>query len=82
MTCREFADFIADYLSGELTAASRQTFERHLKACDNCRAYLVIYQDTVRLGRRAFDESDEDTVPGSVPERLVNAILAARRDDQ
>ena len=27
MTCREFADFIAEYLTGELPAESRQQFE-------------------------------------------------------
>jgi anti-sigma factor RsiW len=79
VTCREFADFIADYLSGELPSPVQQTFETHLERCDNCRTYLAIYEDTVRLGRSAFDGADDSPVPAEVPERLVNAILAALR---
>jgi anti-sigma factor RsiW len=79
VTCRQFADFIADYLSGELPSAARETFERHLERCENCHIYLTIYQDTVRLGRRAFDGADDEPLPREVPDRLVTAILAARR---
>jgi anti-sigma factor RsiW len=79
VTCREFADFIADYLSGELPSPARRTFERHLERCGNCHTYLAIYQDTVRLGRRAFDGADDSPVPAEVPDRLVSAILAALR---
>jgi predicted anti-sigma-YlaC factor YlaD len=78
VTCREFADFIADYLSNELPAKVRTTFDDHLQVCSNCRKYLTSYEETVKLGKRAFD--DEDAVlPPEVPEDLVSAILAARR---
>ena len=36
VTCREFADFMADYLSGELAPALRQPFDYHLGLCVNC----------------------------------------------
>jgi anti-sigma factor RsiW len=77
VTCREFADFIADYLSGELPAATRASFEDHLKICPNCVAYLSNYRDTIALGRRAF-AADEAVLPDSVPDSLVQAILASR----
>ena len=77
MTCREFADFILDYLSGELSTELRAAFESHLSVCVNCRRYLASYQETVKLGKRAF-EDDDATVPSEVPEELVKAILAAR----
>ena len=77
MTCREFADFIMDYLSGELSAESRAAFEYHLSLCINCVRYLASYQGAVKLGKRAF-EDDDAKVPSQVPEELVNAILAAR----
>jgi len=51
VTCREFADFMADYLSGELSADARITFEHHLALCANCRNYLTSYEETVKLGR-------------------------------
>ena len=77
MTCREFADFMADYLSGELPAAVKSAFDYHLTLCVNCRKYLTSYQETVRLGKRAFDD-DSAPPPAEVPEQLVQAILQAR----
>lgn len=78
MTCGELADFIGDYLAGELGADQRALFERHLQLCPNCRRYLASYESSVRLGRHAFDD-DDAAVPGDVPNELVEAILAARR---
>jgi anti-sigma factor RsiW len=78
VTCREFADFIADYLSGELPADSLASFERHLRLCVNCQKYLAGYEATVKLGKRGFADDDAD-VPPQVPAELVQAILAARK---
>jgi anti-sigma factor RsiW len=78
MTCREFADFIGDYLSGELPTESRSAFEHHLRLCANCQKYLAGYEETVKLGKRAFSDDDAN-LPAEVPEELVRAILAARR---
>ncbi|MGE5812893.1 MAG: anti-sigma factor family protein [Acidobacteriota bacterium] len=77
MTCREFTDFMMDYTSGELSAESRAAFEYHLGLCINCRRYLASYRETVKLGKRAF-EDDDANVPSEVPDELVRAILAAR----
>jgi len=77
MTCREFADFIMAYLSGELSSDVRRDFETHLTRCANCQQYLAGYKHTIDLGRRAFDDDGE--LPGDVPEDLVKAIMAARR---
>ena len=55
VTCREFADFMADYLSGELTPDLREPFDHHLSLCVNCQRYLSSYRETVALGKRAFD---------------------------
>ena len=78
MTCRQFADFMMDYTSGDLPAAALQEFETHLSLCSNCRKYLTAYEETIRLGRRAF-EDDMAELPPEVPEDLVTAIIAARR---
>lgn len=79
MTCREFADFMADYLSGELPSATLAGFERHLTICSTCLAYLSDYEATIKAGKRAFACDDGAAVPSSVPEDLIKAILAARR---
>jgi anti-sigma factor RsiW len=78
VTCREFADFIADYRSGELASDGRTAFEHHLRLCVNCQKYLAGYEQTVKLGKRAFAD-DDASVPAEVPEALVQAILTARR---
>lgn len=77
MTCREFADFIGDYLSGELPSDGRSAFEHHLQICPNCQKYLAGYAETVKLGKRAFNNG-EAAVPAEVPEELVKAILDAQ----
>ena len=77
VTCREFADFMADYLSGALTPDLREPFDHHLSLCVNCQRYLTSYRETVELGKRAFDDVDAE-LPSEVPEDLVKAILAAR----
>jgi anti-sigma factor RsiW len=81
VTCRELADFIGDYLAGELSDVVRTQFEHHLRLCPNCRRYLAGYEAAVQLGKRAFD-NDEAPVPFDVPEDLVEAILAARRNNR
>jgi anti-sigma factor RsiW len=78
MTCRELVDFLIDYTSGQLPADQRARFEEHLRDCPDCIAYLKSYEDTVKLGKDAFTHPDNG-VPDEVPETLIRAILAARR---
>ncbi len=78
MTCREFADFMMDYLSGDLAPDVVAAFERHLAACADCHRYLTQYRATVEAGKAAFS-SDDGALPDDVPEELIQAILASRR---
>jgi anti-sigma factor RsiW len=68
---------MADYLSGELSPPVRAAFDHHLSLCPNCRRYLTSYQESVKLGKAAFDDENA-SVPPDVPEELVKAILDAR----
>ena len=77
MSCREFADFIADYLSGDLPVPIREQFDQHLSVCANCVRYLDGYKATIALGKAAFDHGGQ-SVPTEVPDELVKAILKAR----
>jgi anti-sigma factor RsiW len=79
MTCREFAEFLGDYLSGDLSVDVRSSFDRHLALCVNCQRYLAHYRETAVLGRAAFDDVSA-AVPPDVPEDLIAAIVAARAD--
>ena len=74
LTCRDLAEFVDDYRSGELPPDVRATVDEHLAECPDCVAYLRTYADTIRLARDAAEPA-----PADVPERLVRAILAARR---
>jgi anti-sigma factor RsiW len=78
MTCREFADFMLDYMAGELAEDVRARFERHLIRCPQCPEYLRQYEHAVKAGRLAFADLAEP-VPSEVPEDLVAAILAATK---
>jgi anti-sigma factor RsiW len=76
MTCREFIEFLDDYLSDTLPPERRAPFERHLSLCVDCRNYVESYKRTVGLGRSAYLTS-EDEIPANVPDGLVKGILAA-----
>ena len=77
MTCRDFVEFLSEYLSGELAKVERAEFEAHLAECPACVAYLDSYRKTIQL-LKAASAHPEDQVPEEVPEQLVRAILAAR----
>ena len=77
ITCREVADFLMQYLDHELPPIQRQEFERHLGACGPCVHYLDSYRQTIALGKQAFADD-----AASIPEELVQAILAARAKKQ
>ena len=73
MNCREFADFLDDYLSGRLTVAEAAEFDRHLAECDDCVAYMQTYRATIDLSRTAFADG---SAPAEAPAQLIRAILA------
>lgn len=77
LTCREFVEYLYDYLLGMLPAARTAEFNGHLAACPSCVAYMKSYETSVRMGRSALLPTD-DQVSADVPEGLVQAILATR----
>ena len=70
-----------DYLSGELPPDLRAVFQRHLEACQNCRAYLATYDAAVRMARVALAKPEADA-GAALPADLVSAILASIRDSE
>jgi anti-sigma factor RsiW len=79
VTCREFAEFIMEYLDGELPNDVHTPFERHIARCPACDRYLRQYKATVAAGRAAFLKCEDNEVPSDVPEELITAILESRR---
>ena len=78
MNCREFTDFLHEYLSGNLPADERVEFENHLANCPWCVAYLDSYQKTIALEKAAFAAPEDAPPPADAPEELVEAIVRAR----
>ena len=78
LNCQACADFIADYLNGELEAEVLASFETHLDRCRNCRAYIEQYAAVVTAGQRAC-ERENAAAAAAFPEELVRAILDARK---
>ena len=76
MKCRELAEFLSDYVNGELAEESRVHFEFHLSKCTNCHEYLVQYEVTIKAGKIACDEMSDEM--GPMPDELVKAVLASR----
>jgi hypothetical protein len=77
ITCREFVDFLDDYLARRLETPQLAEFDNHLSGCPPCVAYMQTYKDSMSLGKGALGRSDEP-VPEAIPEDLVAVILAAR----
>ena len=78
MNCREFTEFLHEYLFGDLPAGERAEFEKHLVECPWCVAYLDSYQKTIQMEKAAFSSPENAPPPADAPEELIQAILRAR----
>ena len=78
ITCREFNDFIYDYV--DITLSEKQTvlFERHMRICPMCRNFLKTYIATYKAVGQILP-FDDRVVPDEVPQDLIDAILEVRR---
>jgi len=79
LTCREFEEFILQYLEGELPAYKKVKFELHIKMCKECHDYLAAYKLTIDAAKSAF-QVDVDHLP-PIPDDLVEAILIASQSN-
>jgi anti-sigma factor RsiW len=78
MNCREFTEFLHEYIRGDLPADEQAEFEKHLAECPWCAAYLDSYRKTIVLEKAAFAGSEQDSQQAEAPEELIVAILHAR----
>ena len=78
LTCKEFDEFMTDYLEGDLPVWQKYMCWLHIKMCRECAYFVRQYHRVVELGQSAFDSPDE-AVPDSVPEELIKAALAHRK---
>lgn len=76
MNCQEMVEFLMDYFDDELSGGEKRKFDEHLEVCPDCVDYLHSYGETVRLGKMCGQDNEP---PPDMPEELVSAILATRR---
>ena len=81
MSCREFIDFLDDYVAGTQVDDVRAKFEHHLEECPYCVDYLKTYADTIALARKACSTDPSLPAPPEAPEELIQAILNSRLID-
>ncbi len=68
--CKEIADNLSNYISGEVSEELRQSMERHLRLCTRC----FVLQDSLR--KVVIISGDERTfeVPQGYPQRLYRFL--------
>lgn len=81
ITCREFNDFIFDYVEGTLSEEQLVLFKRHMRICPMCRNFLKTYIATYKAKGEILPY-DDVSVPNEVPKDLVDAILDVRRSNE
>ena len=74
LTCKEFNEFMIDYLEGGLPVWQKYMCWLHVKMCRECAYFVQQYHRVIALGQNACDSPDD-----SVPEELVKAAMAHRK---
>ena len=78
LTCKEFDEFMVDFLEDGLPVWQKFMCWLHVRMCRECAHFVRQYQRAIALGQTAFDDPDEQ-VPDSVPEELMKAALSRRK---
>ena len=52
MTCRELAEILMDFVSGELEPDCCAEIQQHLHRCPSCEAFVHTYQITIKITRQ------------------------------
>ena len=74
ITCKQFEEFVMDFLEGSLPPARRRAFELHLRTCRECRQYLERYRQTLALERKLADEPRLSDIPRGLLTAIAGAI--------
>jgi anti-sigma factor RsiW len=59
LTCKEFVEWVTDYLEDKLPAEDRKRFDAHLAQCSGCPHYLEQMRETIRVAGQLTEESIE-----------------------
>jgi anti-sigma factor RsiW len=76
LVCEQAVRLATDYLDGSLSRRERRRFERHLRSCPNCTAYLEQLRITIALTGRV----DSENISASTRDDLVELFKRFHRD--
>jgi len=79
LSCKQFVDFLDDYIAGEQPEEVRRAFEEHVCNCAPCVEFLESYKQTIETSRKACCCGREEIPKDEVPQGLIDAILNARK---
>ena len=77
MNCRELAELLIDFVSGDLPPEHHKLLQEHLGECPPCVTYLETYQMTIRITRKLPCQP----LPEAFKERLRKAMAEIQRED-
>ncbi len=72
--CKEYLDWLSDYIEGELDLDLCAELERHMAACGDCRIVVDTLRKTISLYRNYGHED----VPPEAQERLYAVLNLPR----
>lgn len=75
MTCREMAEYLSDYVDGELDGSIRRLIDTHGGDCPPCRAFIRTLARTVE----ALRAQPREPLSPALRESLSEALREARR---
>lgn len=82
MTCEEFVAALMEYLEGKLSPEERAEVEAHMDKYPHCVSYRKSYEQSVTIVRVVCRDEEGATESEPLPENLVQAVLAARRQGE
>jgi Kef-type K+ transport system membrane component KefB len=76
VTCQEVVELVTEYLEGALSPGERTRFSAHIDHCDECRAYLAQYRDTIG----AVGHLPPESITPEAEAKLLEAFRGWKRD--
>lgn len=75
MSCREMADYLSDYLDGELQTGLRALIDEHRGDCPPCEAFIHTLARTVE----AIRAQPREPLSADLRKSLADSLRRARR---
>jgi hypothetical protein len=78
-TCRQISSLVYDYLAERLSRTVKKAFERHLRLCPDCVAFLNTYRTTVTATRHLQAKDIPETVRSNLLKFLRTRVKRSKK---